>query len=128
MTRNLAAILPSPKSPLSVHPVDFYTPGPYELLVKNTTIAFNPVEYKIAKLGAIPVDYPIILGSTFAGTVEAIGSHIVDYEVGAQVVVSKRFGVRGNQYGAYQQYVLVADRMISRVPDGVDGSVLASWE
>jgi NADPH:quinone reductase-like Zn-dependent oxidoreductase len=126
MTRNLAAILPSPKSPLSVHPVDFYTPGPYELLVKNTTIAFNPVEYKIAKLGAIPVDYPIILGSTFAGTVEAIGSHIVDYEVGAQVVVSKRFGVRGNQYGAYQQYVLVADRMISRVPDGVDGSVLAS--
>ncbi|KAF1937529.1 GroES-like protein [Clathrospora elynae] len=126
MSRNLAAILPSLGSPLSVHPVELYTPGPYELLIKNTTIAFNAIEYKIAKLGAIPIDYPIILGSTFAGTIEDIGSQVTDYQVGARVVVSKRFGVKGNQYGAYQQYVVVADKMISRVPDGVDESVPAS--
>jgi NADPH:quinone reductase-like Zn-dependent oxidoreductase len=126
MSRNLAAILHSPKSPLSVHPVDFYTPGPHELLVKNTTIAFNPIEYKIAKLGAIPVDCPIILGSTFAGTIEAIGSEVTDHQIGTRVVVSKRFGVRGNQYGAYQRYVVVADKMISRVPDGIDEIVPAS--
>jgi NADPH:quinone reductase-like Zn-dependent oxidoreductase len=126
MSRNLAAILASPKSPLSVQPVELYTPGPNELLVKNTAIAFNPVEYKIAKLGVIPVDYPSIIGSTFAGTIEAIGSKVTDYEVGTRVVVSKRFGVKGNQYGAYQRYVVVADKMISKVPDGVDESVPAS--
>ncbi|KAF2868785.1 alcohol dehydrogenase GroES-like domain-containing protein [Massariosphaeria phaeospora] len=123
---NLAAILPSAKVPLETHPLAIPTPAPHEILVKNEVIAFNPVEYKIAKLGVIPLQYPAIIGSTFAGTVEATGSHVTNFQLGDRVVVSKKFGVVGNQYGAYQRYVVVGDIMVSKVPDNVDAAVPAS--
>ena len=123
---NLAAIITAAKAPLEVQEVDTYKPGPHELLVKNEVIAFNPVEFKIAKLGIFPLKYPAILGSTFAGTVEAVGSQIMDFQIGERVVVSKKFGVEGNQYGAYQRYVVVGDIMVSKIPANVDPAVPAS--
>jgi NADPH:quinone reductase-like Zn-dependent oxidoreductase len=123
---NLAAIIPAAKEPLEVHEVDTYTPGPHELLIRNEVIAFNAVEFKIAKLGIIPVQYPGILGSTFGGTVEATGSQVTEFQVGERVVVSKRFGVIGNQYGAYQRYVVVNDIMVSKVPANIDLAIPAS--
>jgi len=123
---NLAAIIPAAKAPLEVHEVDTYTPGPHELLIKNEVIAFNPVEFKIAKLGSFPLQFPAILGSTFGGRVEAVGPQVTDFQVGERVVVSKKFGVVGNQYGAYQRYVLVGDVMVSKVPADIDSAIPAS--
>ncbi|KAL6721963.1 hypothetical protein ACLMJK_001068 [Lecanora helva] len=123
---NLAAIIPAAKAPLEVHEIDKYTPGPRELLVRNEVIAFNPVEYKIAKLGVAPLEYPAILGSTFGGTIEALGSEVTNFQAGEKVVVSKKFGVIGNQYGAYQRYVVVGDIMVSKVPPGIDPAIPAS--
>ena len=123
---NLAAIIPAAKAPLEVHEVDTYRPGPGELLIKNEIIAFNPVEYKIAKLGIFPLQYPAILGSTFGGRVEAVGSQVTGFQIGEKVVTSKKFGVVGNQYGAYQRYVLVGDVMVSKVPADIDPAVPAS--
>ncbi|PVH81601.1 alcohol dehydrogenase GroES-like domain-containing protein [Cadophora sp. DSE1049] len=123
---NLAAIIPSPKAPLEVHEVELYTPGPNELLVKNEVIAFNLVESKIAKLVVIPLDYPAILGSAFGGTIEAVGSSVTKFKIGDRVVVSKAFGVKGNQYGAYQRYVVVGDIMVSKIPKELDLAVPAS--
>lgn len=123
---NLAALIPSPKAPLIIHEVPKYTPGPNELLVRNSLIAFNPVEFKLAKLAIAPLEYPAIIGSTFTGTIEAVGENVKDWKVGEKVVVSKKFGVKGNQYGAYQRFVVVGDRMVCRVPEGGDGGVLAS--
>ena len=124
---NLAAIIPAAKAPLEIHEVDTYTPRPQELLIKNEVIAFNAVEFKIAKLGVIPLQYPAILGSTFGGTIESIGSKVTNFEIGERVVVSKRFGVIGNQYGAYQRYVVVDDTMISKVPADIDLAIPASF-
>ncbi|KAF1978825.1 GroES-like protein [Bimuria novae-zelandiae CBS 107.79] len=116
---NLAAILATPKTPLEIHPVPKYTPGPTELLIRNECIALNPIEAKIAVLNVIPyTPYLAILGSTYGGTIQAVGSQVQDWSVGERVVVSKRFGVKGNQYGAFQRYVVCADRMVSRVPAG----------
>lgn len=123
---NLAAIIPAAKAPLEVHEVDIYTPGPHELLIKNEVIAFNPVEFKIAKLGIMPVQYPAILGSTFGGRLEAVGSQVTDFQVGERVVASKKFGVEGNQYGAYQRYVIVGDGMVSKLPADIDAAIPAS--
>ena len=78
-----------------------------ELLVKNAVIAFNPVDYKTAKLGIFPLQYPAILGSTFGGRVEAVGSQVTGFRIGEKVVAWRKSGVVGNQYGAYQRYVLV---------------------
>ena len=94
--------------------------------MKNEVIAFNPVEFRIAKLGIVPLQYPAILGSTFAGTVEGVGSQVADFRVGERVVASKKFGVEGNQYGAYQRFVVVSDIMVSKIPAGIDPAVPAS--
>ena len=123
---NLAAIIPAAKARLEVHEVDTYKPGPHELLIKNEVIAFNPVEFKIAKLGIFPLQYPAILGSTFGGRVEAIGPQVTDFEVGERVVVSKKLWAVSNQYGAYQRYVLVGDIMVSKVPADTDPAIPAS--
>ncbi|CZR50893.1 uncharacterized protein PAC_00767 [Phialocephala subalpina] len=123
---NLAAIIPAAKAPLEVHEVETYKPGPRELLIKNEVIAFNPVEFKIAKLDIFPLQYPAVLGSTFGGRVEAVGPQVTDFQVGERVVVSKRFGVVGNQYGAYQRYVVVGDTMVSKVPADIDSAIPAS--
>lgn len=123
---NLAAIIPAAKAPLEVQGVDTYVPGPEELLIKNEVIAFNPVEFKIAKSGNFPIQYPAILGSTLAGRVEAVGAQVKGFQVGENVVASKKFGVVGNQYGAYQRYVLVGDVMVSKVPADIDSAIPAS--
>ncbi|KAG4442600.1 hypothetical protein IFR05_001930 [Cadophora sp. M221] len=123
---NLAAIIPSAKASLQVQDVELYTPGPQELLVKNEVVAFNLVEAKIAKLGIMPLDYPAILGSSFGGTIEAVGSEVTKYHIGERVAVSKRFGVKGNQYGVFQRYVVVADIMVSKIPDDVGLAIPAS--
>lgn len=123
---NLAAIIPSSKAPLLIHSLPIPTPSSHELLVENHNIGLNAIEAKIARLGIIPLEYPAILGSTFGGTIAAIGSAVENYAVGERVVVSKRFGVKGNEYGAYQRYVLVKDIMVSKVPDGSDIAVMAS--
>jgi NADPH:quinone reductase-like Zn-dependent oxidoreductase len=123
---NLAAIIPAFKGPHVVQEVDTYRPGPLEILVKNEVIAFNPLESKIAKLGIISFQYPAILGSTFGGIVEAVGSQVTEFQVGERVVTSRKFGFPGNQYGAYQRYVLVGDIMVSKVPDNVDLAIPAS--
>ncbi|KAF2440166.1 GroES-like protein [Karstenula rhodostoma CBS 690.94] len=124
---NLAAILPSPKAPLEVHPVPIYVPGPKEILIKNTCIALNAIEAKIAIHNVLPhTPYLAILGSTYAGTITALGPSTTSFSIGDRVVVSKRFDVKGNQYGAFQRFVVCPDIMISRVPDAVDLSVPAS--
>lgn len=123
---NLAAIVPGPRAPLEVCHVETYNPGPAELLIRNERIAFNQIEAKIAKLAAVPIAYPAILGSTFSGTIESVGEHVTGFQVGERVVVTKRFGTVGNQYGAYQRYVVVKDIMVSKVPTGADVGALAS--
>ncbi|CAN9338136.1 unnamed protein product [Alternaria alternata] len=125
---NLAAVLPSPKASLSVQSLPIPAPASKELLIKVSTIGLNAIEAKIAKLAAIPVAYPAILGSSYTGTVEALGSAITNYCIGARVLVSKRFGTTGNQYSAYQSYVLAAaeEKMVIRIPEGSNEAVLAS--
>ncbi|KAK0099703.1 hypothetical protein ONS95_013404 [Cadophora gregata] len=123
---NLAAIITAPKAPLEVREVELYTPGPNEILVKNEVIAFNLVESKISKLGVIPIEYPAILGSAFGGTIESVGSSVTKFKVGDRVVASKKDFANGNQYGAYQKYVVVGDLMVSKLPEGMDLAVPAS--
>jgi len=123
---NLAAVIPAAKTPLEVREVETYKPGPHELLVKNEVIAFNPIEFKIAKLGIFPIQYPAILGSSFGGTIEAVGPQVTSFKVGDKVTAAKKSGSVGNQYGAYQRYVVVGDETASKVPDGIDVAIPAS--
>jgi NADPH:quinone reductase-like Zn-dependent oxidoreductase len=115
---NRAGIIPSAKAPLEVQDVEKYTPGPEELLVKNTSIAFNPIEWKVARLALVPLEYPNILGNSFGGTVEAVGSGVTGFQIGDKVAVSRKRD-SGPKYGAYQLYVLGHAANTVKLPEGV---------
>lgn len=123
---NLAAIITAAKAPLEVQEVDTHTPGPNELLIKNEVIAFHPVDFKIAKLAVFPISYPAILGISFGGTVIAIGPQVTGFRVGDKVAAAKGLGSSGNQYGAYQRYVVVGETTASKVPEDIDITVPVS--
>jgi NADPH:quinone reductase-like Zn-dependent oxidoreductase len=125
---NFAAIFSSPRSPLSIQSIPIPNPAPNELLIKVSTISLNTIEANIAKLAAILIAYPAILGSSYTGTIEALGCSVTNYRVGARVLISKQFSTKGNQHGAYQGYVPVAagEKMVIRIPEGSDEAVLAS--
>jgi NADPH:quinone reductase-like Zn-dependent oxidoreductase len=86
---NRPAVIPPAKAPLEVHDVEKYTPGPGELLVKNTSIAFNPIEWKVAHFAPVPLEYPNILGNCFGGTVEAVGPDPAGFEIGDRVAIAR---------------------------------------
>lgn len=119
MVANLAAFIPSEKTPLQIRQAEAYTPKANEILVKNTVIAFNPVESKIAKFAIFPLQYPAILGFSYGGTVEAIGSQIFDFKVGDKVAVMKESASLGNKFGAFQQYVIATASSAIKLPENV---------
>ncbi|KNG48836.1 GroES-like protein [Stemphylium lycopersici] len=128
MAHNIAAVLPSLKAPLEIQSLPTPTPSPNELLVKVSVTALNAIEAKIAKHAVVPVSYPAILGSSYAGVIEAVGENVRDYNIGERVLMVKKFDTRGMKYGAYQRYVIVAagEKLLTKVPKGGDEAVLAS--
>jgi NADPH:quinone reductase-like Zn-dependent oxidoreductase len=46
---NKAAWVKEARSNIEVEPVDMWSPGPGELLIKNESIAINPIEARIQK-------------------------------------------------------------------------------
>lgn len=123
---NLAAIIPAAQAPLEVQEVETYEPGYLELLIKNELIALNPVEAKIAKHALLPIQYPAILGSSFGGTVAAVGAQVTGFKVGDKVAGYKPPHSSGSKYGAYQRYVVVQAETATKVPEGTDISVPVS--
>ncbi|KAI4610378.1 hypothetical protein J4E80_008142 [Alternaria sp. BMP 0032] len=120
---NEAAILTSQNSPLTLQALPIPKPSAYELLIKVSLIGINAIEAKIAKRSTPPPpSYPFILGSSYTGIIEAVGTHVTGYQIGDRVLVSKRFSTQENAYGAYQRYVLVAagEKMVVRLPEGMN--------
>lgn len=72
--------------------------------------------------------YLAILGSTYGGRIEAVGERVEGWKVGERVVVSKRFGVKGNEKGAFQRYVVCGDRMVSNSCSLLPGHCVAGMK
>jgi len=120
-TQNTAAWIPSAKANIELTSVPVYEPGPHELLIKNKSLAFNPIEWKIQKLGIFVDKYPTILGWSFAGTVEKVGAEVKGFNVGDRVVAARKMvnPNPGLQHGAMQQYVVVQATSAGKLPDSV---------
>ncbi|KAK2053188.1 alcohol dehydrogenase GroES-like domain-containing protein [Colletotrichum caudatum] len=115
-----AAVQPEPKAPLEVQNVTTPQPGPGELLIKNEFIALNPVDAKLIKLALFPIPYPAIHGLSYGGTVAAVGSDVTGFKVGDRVAAAKAGGASGNNYSAFQEYVVSLEATASRIPASVD--------
>ncbi|KAF4978168.1 hypothetical protein FZEAL_5413 [Fusarium zealandicum] len=122
----MGAVIPAPKATLEVREIETPQPGPQELLVKNEVIALQPVDAKIAKLANLPMDYPAIIGYSYAGTVVKVGDQVTGFDVGDRVVSAKTAGATENKYSAFQRYAVASARTTTKLPSNIALDTAAS--
>ena len=64
---------------------DIPVPAKGEILVNIHATALNPVDWKIRAFNFIVKEYPAVLGSDSAGTVEAVGPGVRGFSKGDRV-------------------------------------------
>lgn len=86
MAQQKALFLESAGGEFAVRSTEIPKPEKGEILVKIHASALNPVDWKIPvyKLPYVQ-NFPAILGSDTAGTVEAVGEGVTSFSVGERV-------------------------------------------
>ena len=93
-------------------------PGPGQALVRLAVSGVNFIDV-YHRSGAYKVDRPIMLGSEGAGTVEAVGTDVVDVVAGDRVAYVM---VRGS----YAEYAVVPADKLVKLPPGIDFQAAAA--
>jgi NADPH2:quinone reductase len=98
--------------------VDPGTPGPGEVLVRNTAIGLNYID-TYHRTGLYPLPMPLTLGLEGAGVIEAVGPKVKEFKKGDRVAYAQPIG-------AYAEVCLrPADRLV-KIPAGVDDKTAAA--
>ncbi|KAL9616347.1 MAG: hypothetical protein Q9160_008767 [Pyrenula sp. 1 TL-2023] len=120
---HLAALLPNKGSALTVQHRPTPTPGPNELLISVSSIALNPIDWKVRDWGYVVKSFPTVLGSDIAGTVISVGSSVSSDapKPGDRVTAFAPFFYTGGapDYGALQQKVLVPAENVTPIPENL---------
>jgi zinc-binding alcohol dehydrogenase family protein len=112
--------------------LDSPVPTGRDLLVKVQAVSANPVDCKIRKSMSPPEGSWKVLGWDAAGTVEAVGDGVKDFEVGDAVFYSGSLVRRG----ANSEYHLVDERIVGKKPTTVSDveaaalplTAITAWE
>lgn len=115
--------LESKQGPFVVHTAPTYVPGPGEILVKVEATALNPVDWKIQAYGFFVEDYPSVLGTDGAGTVEELGEGVTGPAKGDKVLFQGYFN---NTHATFQQYTIVPAEVVAKIPDNITTDEAAS--
>jgi len=121
---NQAAVIPSKGSHLEVVDVEISRPGTGEVLVRNHAIAIQPLDAKMLLAGyegAGAQSYPALLGSSGAGTIEALGDDVSGLAIGDRVVFDTRAYIKADvnrREGTWQKLVIVNARTVAKVKSG----------
>jgi len=133
MPTNAAAWLPAPRTPLEVGPAEYTAPGADEIVVKNSAVAINPLDWILQLVGNVIypwVKYPFVVGTDVAGEVVEVGSAVTRFAIGDRVLALATGSdpdTKSAARGAFQQYTVVLERMASPIPDSLpfaDAAVL----
>jgi NADPH:quinone reductase-like Zn-dependent oxidoreductase len=121
--QNTALWMPKRGARLEVGPAPYTKPAADEIVVRARALAVNPVDgipgfaYRLI----LPwLTFPAVLGSDVAGEVVEVGSDVTRLKPGDRVV-GQAFGLERNRNraaeGAFQQYVVLMQRMVTPIPD-----------
>ncbi len=100
-------------------------PGPGQIRVKLAAVAVNPIDtYLRAGLIAMPLPFPFIVGSDFAGTVDAVGAGVTRFRAGDRVWGSNQ-GLLGRQ-GVCAEFAVVHEDFAYPSPPRVADEALAA--
>ncbi len=102
-------------------------PGPGQVLVRIQAVAINPIDLYIrAGVVTMPLVFPFVLASDFAGTVEKLGEGVEHYRVGDRVWGSNQ-GLFGRQ-GVASEFAAVDAAWLNPTPallPDVDAAAMA---
>ena len=101
------------------------TPAAGQVRVRVRAAALNPVDaYLRAGLVSMPLSFPFITGSDFAGDIDAIGDGVTDFAVGDRVWGSNQ-GLLGRP-GTFAEWVCPDAHFCYPLPDSVDYETAAA--
>ena len=112
-----AALIRQTGSPSVIEFGDFPTPDPRptEVLVKVGAVSVNPIDtYIRSGLVSMISQFPYIIGSDLAGTVEKVGSEVKRFKAGDRVWGSNQ-GLFGRR-GTFAEYASVDERWLYPTP------------
>ncbi|KAK2762623.1 hypothetical protein FQN54_000796 [Arachnomyces sp. PD_36] len=125
--KNQAAWIPAKKVvPFKVGDAPYTTPGPGQVVVKNTAVAINPFDWVLQFIGpalAGYIQYPFIFGTDVAGEVVEVGPdvdrfHLGDRVCGSATAIAKE--VNSPTEGGFQLYTVMRQHMLTPIPSHVD--------
>ena len=121
---NQAAWLPASKvNPLEVGPAPYSPPGHGQLVVRNSALGINPVDWVKQMLGDVMlphIRYPIVLGEDVAGTVVAVGDGVTRFRVGDRVLaVASAIPTNNPAEGGFQLYTVVREWFTTPLPENI---------
>jgi NADPH:quinone reductase-like Zn-dependent oxidoreductase len=123
--QNTALWLPRRGKAFEVGPADYTPPAPNEVVVRAAAVAVNFVDAMPGILYRIVLPwlrFPAVIGSDVAGEVVEVGNAVTRLHPGDRVV-AHAFGIEKSQNrpaeGAFQQYVVLMQHMVSTIPDSL---------
>lgn len=140
-----AAWLHKANTPLEVSEAPLPTAGPDEIVIRNTAVAINPLDWHIQKAGVFVQQWPTVFGCDVAGEVFEVGSNaqgrfkvgdrVIGYSITshplASLLTSNRHTIgliTGRpQDGAFALYTTVPANKAAILPDNIpftDGAVV----
>lgn len=121
--QNTALWLAKPGTKFEVGPAPYTAPAPDAVVVRTRAVAVNPFDGLPALVFRIVLpwlNYPAVIGSDVAGEIVEVGSGITRLTVGDRVVGhagSVEKSVNRPAAGAFQHYTVLAQHMVSPIPD-----------
>jgi NADPH:quinone reductase-like Zn-dependent oxidoreductase len=127
---NSAAWIKSIKAnPLVVDSAPLPNPSANEVVIHNSAVSINPVDWKIQDYGAFVQSYPNVLGTDVAGVIHSVGSAVTRFKPGDRVLGHAAGLATGQPSGgAFQLYTCTFEILCAKIPDGMaftDAVVLA---
>lgn len=124
-----------PVDNLKMEEISTPEPKDKEVLIKVYAAGINPVDWKIIEgkdSDRFPIKLPITPGWDLAGVVEEVGKSVKAFDIGDEVFCKPEL----NQQGAYAEYIVVPESIISLKPTNISftdaGSIplagLTAWQ
>lgn len=102
---------------MTLDPIEMSRPGPNQCLIQIQAVGVNPLDWKLREgilSQIIPLEFPAILGSEFAGTVIEVGKDVSRFAPGDRVMA-----LRGSNGGSFADTITVDEAVLSAVPQGL---------
>ncbi|KAH7403595.1 chaperonin 10-like protein [Cadophora sp. MPI-SDFR-AT-0126] len=117
---NQAAWLDGVGRTFRVGPAEMPNIDANEVIIKNHSIAINPIDWKVRDLGWLIQTWPMVLGCDAAGVVVEVGSDVHHVKKGDRVLGHAVSLISQNpKNGAFQRYVAIEAAKVAKIPDSL---------